>query len=301
MMRRQSHGSAPLGTLSGQGDLSVASIPDQSSQVAGVAQSSGNGSYYITVSQLSHVYETKRGGRVEALRDVTFEVARDEFVTIVGASGCGKSTLLRLVGGLAQSTAGTIQIDGSPVRGPRDDVGHVFQSPALLEWRNTLKNVLLPVECRRGRVDAQAIGRARELLRLAGLEEEFEDRYPAELSGGMQQRVGICRALINDPLVLLMDEPLGSLDALTREELALELLRIWTERKKTVLFVTHSIPEAVLLADRVIVMTPRPGRVQAVIPVDLPRPRTFEMESSPKFAEIAGQVRELIFSNKGSR
>jgi NitT/TauT family transport system ATP-binding protein len=187
-------------------------------------------------------------------------------------------------------------VDEQRVVSPRRDIGIVFQNPVLLPWRTVLENVLLPIEIlrwdRREYVDV-----AHHLLRSVGLE-GFENRFPRELSGGMQQRVAICRSLIYDPSILLMDEPFGALDAMTREEMALELLRIWDEHRKTVIFVTHSIPEAVLLADRVVVMTPRPGRIAAVIEVDLPRPRTVEMEFWPEFQRHVEEIRESIFQRK---
>jgi NitT/TauT family transport system ATP-binding protein len=248
----------------------------------------------IRLAGVSLTYHSRRHGDVLALRDVSLDVRDNEFLTIVGRSGCGKSTLLKLIAGLLPLSSGTITLDGSPVTGPRRDVGIVFQSAVLLDWRTSLANVLLPIEFQK--LDRRAHEpRARELLELVGLK-GFEDRYPRSLSGGMQQRVGICRALIADPRVLLMDEPFGALDALTREELSLELLRIWEERKKTVLFVTHSIPEAVLLADRVVVMTARPGQVAGIIEVDLPRPRTLAMEFSPAFEAASDAIRDLIYA-----
>jgi NitT/TauT family transport system ATP-binding protein len=248
----------------------------------------------IRLDDVSLVYRSRRRGDLVALDRVSFGVTDNEFVTIVGPSGCGKSTLLRLIAGLLPPTAGRVEVDGQPVTRPRHDVGIVFQSAVLLEWRTALENVLLPVEFLK--LDRrQYLPRARELLALVGLA-GFEDHYPRALSGGMQQRVGICRALIADPRVLLMDEPFGALDAMTREELSLELLRIWEERKKTVLFVTHAIPEAVLLANRVVVMTARPGRVAAVVPVNLPRPRTLDMEFSREFREASDAIRALIYA-----
>src|SRR5262249_33651013 len=201
-------------------------------------------------------YES-RSGAVSALEGIDFTVADGEFVSIVGPSGCGKSTLLKILAGLLPRSGGDASLRGTPIARPRRDIGVVFQSPVLFPWRTVLDSVLLPV-------DAQALGRsrydsvARELLTLVGLE-GFENRYPWELSGGMQQRVAIVRALINDPVMLLMDEPFGALDAMTRESMNLELQRIWLTRRKTVLFITHSISEAVFLADRVLVMTARPG------------------------------------------
>jgi len=252
------------------------------------------------VIRLDHVektYRTQRGDLVHALEDITLAVGENELVTLVGASGCGKSTLLKLVAGLTPPTRGTIHIGDEPVRGPFPDVGFVFQQPVLLPWRSVLDNVLFSVEML-GLEPRQYRKQAGDLLDLTGLG-GFETKYPRELSGGMQQRVAICRALLPDPSLLLMDEPFGALDAMTREEMSLELLRIWDERRKTILFVTHSIPEAILLADRVVVMTPRPGRVARVITVDLPRPRTMDMEFDPRFKAASDEVRGLIFAGRG--
>ncbi len=215
---------------------------------------------------------------------------------IVGPSGCGKSTLLRLVAGLIAPTRGTIAIEGRRVDGPREDVGIVFQKPTLLPWASALDNVLMPLRLM-GRPTAGPRGRALELLAMVGLA-GFEHKLPGELSGGMQQRVAICRALIHDPPILLMDEPFGALDALTREEMTLELLQIWSARRKTIMFVTHSITEAVLLADRVVVMSARPGRIEHVLDVDVPRPRSFGQEALPEFQRVASAVRAAIFSNR---
>ena len=210
---------------------------------------------------------------VEALAGVSFELGQNEFVTIVGPSGCGKSTLLKLLAGVIAVSAGDVFLDGRRVVGPQRDLGMVFQSPVLLRWKNVL--------------DALA------LLRLVGLE-GFERKYPRELSGGMQQRVAICRALLFRPSILLMDEPFGALDAMTREELSVELLRIWREEVKTVLFVTHSIPEAVLLGHRVVVITRRPGKVAAVVPVELPAPRNLAMTTRPDFQACVAAIRRQI-------
>jgi len=246
----------------------------------------------IVVRGARKVYLPRQGPPVFALDDVTFSVGAGEFLTVVGPSGCGKSTLLRLVGGLIACTRGEVLRDGSPVAGPSREVGIVFQHPTLLPWRTVWQNVLLPLEVAGPPTEADA-RRARALLDTAGLG-GFERMYPHELSGGMQQRVAICRALVARPHVLLMDEPFGALDAMTREQMNIELLRIWREYRTTVLFVTHSIPEAVFLSERVLVLTPRPGRVARLLEVDLPRPRTLGMMASPRFAELTGAVRASL-------
>jgi NitT/TauT family transport system ATP-binding protein len=254
------------------------------------------------VIRLDHVektYRTRRGDLVHALDDITLEVGENEFVTLVGPSGCGKSTLLKLVSGLVPVTRGQIHIRNQVVSEPFPDVGFVFQQPVLLPWRSVLDNVLFSVEML-GLDPRQYRKPAGDLLELTGLA-GFEHRYPRELSGGMQQRVAICRALLPDPSLLLMDEPFGALDAMTREEMSLELLRIWEERRKTILFVTHSIPEAILLADRVVVMTPRPGRIARVLSVDLPRPRTMDLEFDARFKAASDEVRSLIFAGRKER
>ena len=229
---------------------------------------------------------------VVALEEVSFHVSEGEFLTVVGRSGCGKSTLLKITSGLLPATAGAVRVAGEMVRGPLTNIGVVFQAPVLLAWRKALDNVLLQIEARRLDVAAYR-KRALELLELTGLK-GFEGKYPNELSGGMQQRVSISRALIHNPPLLLMDEPFGALDAITRDEMNLELLRIWQEAKKTVLFITHSIPEAVFLGDRVVVMTPRPGRVAEIIPIDLPRPRVTAGRDDPKFIGYVRKIRERL-------
>jgi NitT/TauT family transport system ATP-binding protein len=250
----------------------------------------------IRVEALSKHYAS-RAGAVTALADISFSVAEGEFVAIVGPSGCGKSTLLKILAGLLSTSAGEARLRGTPIAGPRRDIGVVFQSPVLFPWRTVLDNVLLPV-------DVQHLGRERyekvalDLLGLVGLQ-GFEGRYPWELSGGMQQRVAITRALVHDPAMLLMDEPFGALDAMTREHMNLELQRIWLDKRKTVLFITHSIPEAVFLGDRVLVMTPRPGRILDDVAVDLPRPRPLEVMNTPEFGRYARAIRAQ-FSTRGS-
>ena len=235
---------------------------------------------------------------VQALEEISFEVLEGNFVSLVGPSGCGKSTLLKIISGLLPVTSGKVLVGGGPVTGPLENVGMVFQSPILLKWRTVMGNILLPVEF--GRLDVGShTERARSLLELVGLG-GFEEMLPHQLSGGMQQRVSLCRALVTDPKLLLMDEPFGALDAMTRDELDLELLRIWGEKKKTVLFVTHSIQEAVFLSDLVFVMSARPGRLLEQISVDMPRPRTMEMMSTPRFGEYTLKIRSLLASTAGS-
>jgi len=250
----------------------------------------------ISVRQLTKRYAT-RAGAVEALSGIDFRVADGEFVAIVGPSGCGKSTLLKILAGLLPMSGGEALLRGSPIARPRRDIGVVFQSPVLFPWRTVLDNVLLPVDVQRLGRDRHA-ATARELLTLVGLD-GFEERYPWELSGGMQQRVAIVRALINDPVMLLMDEPFGALDAMTREAMNLELQRIWMTRRKTVLFITHSISEAVFLADRVLVMSARPGRIIDTLPVDIERPRALEVVNSDAFGAYARRVRDGLNARGG--
>ena len=234
-------------------------------------------------------------GPVEALRDITFTVDRGELVALVGPSGCGKSTLLRIIAGLRPATEGRVTVDGRPVARPIPAVGMVFQAPVLLKWRRVAENVLLAAELS-GLDPARYRARADELLRLVGLG-DFGEKLPRELSGGMQQRAALCRALLLDPPLLLMDEPFGALDAMTRDELNLELLRVWGEgsqARKTIVFVTHSIPEAVFLADRVAVMTPRPGRVARLFDVPLDRPRSVATRADPGFGALALAIHETL-------
>ena len=235
---------------------------------------------------------SKTFGTGAAIQDLSFEVGENQFVTVVGPSGCGKSTTLRIISGLIRPTGGKVYLRGKEVDGVIGDVGMVFQSPVLLPWRNTIGNVLFTAEMR-GKNPGEYRQRALELIKLANLE-GFEQRYPYELSGGMQQRAAICRALLLNPSLLLMDEPFGALDIMTREKMGFELQKIWSANKTTVLFVTHSITEAVLLSDTIVVMTARPGKAKAVIPVDLPRPRDTKTLRDPRFAELAGIVRDNI-------
>ncbi len=253
----------------------------------------------IALDRVGKIFRGRDGASVEALGEVSLRAAPGEFVAIVGASGCGKSTLLRLVAGLVTATSGSVSLDGEAVTEPRADTAMVFQAPTLLPWADVVRNVTFPLRLM-GKATPDIEARARALLATAGLE-GFERRLPRELSGGMQQRVAICRALLQDPRVLLMDEPFGALDALTREEMSLELLRLWAARRMAVLFVTHSISEAVLLADRVVVMSPRPGRVVDVIEVGLERPRSFDQEGSAEFQRCARRIRDHIFGERASR
>lgn len=247
-----------------------------------------SGETILSARDLSMVYENG----THALEGVTFSAKRDSFVCVVGPSGCGKSTLLRLVGGLLTPTRGEVRFEGQPLHGPRRRIGFLFQHANLMPWRSALDNVALPLELLGVNSGAQ-IARAREMLDLVGLQ-GFGETLPRDLSGGMAQRVAIARALIHDPELLLLDEPFGSLDALTRERMAFELLRIWNSKPVSVIMVTHSIPEAVLLADRLLVLSPRPGQLALDLPSPLPRPRRLDMAHTPEFGRLADQVRQAI-------
>ena len=243
----------------------------------------------IEIAGVTKRYASASGGEVHALADIDLSIGAGEFVSIVGPSGCGKSTLLMLISGLIPPSTGTIAVGGTPVKRAVGNVAIVFQLDVLLDWRTVLANVLLPVEIKK--LDpATHRPKARELLRSVGLE-DFEDKYPGELSGGMRQRVAICRALVQDPGLLLMDEPFGALDALTREQMNLDLQRMWLRDRNTVLFITHSIEEAVLLSDRVVVMSSRPGRITEVVWNDLPRPRGAHTRSEARFVEHLERIR----------
>jgi NitT/TauT family transport system ATP-binding protein len=248
----------------------------------------------IVCSELFKTYETLEGEQIAALEGVDLAISDGESVSVVGPSGCGKSTLLKIFAGLLPRTSGQLELLGVPIEGPRKNIGIVFQDAVLLPWRTVLKNTMLPVDVQN--LDRQTyLKRARELLAMVGLA-GFEHKYPFELSGGMQQRVSITRALVHDPDVLLMDEPFGALDAMTREQMNLELQRIWMQSKKTVLFITHSIPEAVFLGDRVAVMTQRPGRIAEVLDVDFPRPRRLELMNEPEFGKLVTRIRRHLKS-----
>lgn len=260
-------------------------------------QQAATGEPAIRICDASKIYRTKDKRAVEALTHINLNVRENEFVALVGPSGCGKSTLLKLIVGLLAVTEGEIYFYSQLVCGPRTDVGMVFQEPVLLPWRTVLDNVLFPVEILKKR-DRDYREEAMRLLTLVGLG-GFENRMPYELSGGMQQRAAICRALIHDPKVLVMDEPFGALDAMTREEMGAELLRIWQQQRKTVIFVTHSIREAVWLADRVIVMTARPGKIAANIEIEFERPRTAKMQFHPQFGRYVEAFTEVIAGRPG--
>ena len=250
----------------------------------------GNG-VHVSVRNARKVYRTRRG-EIEAIRSVSMEVGYREFVSILGPSGCGKSTLLMAVGGLFPLTDGRIEVDQERVTRPRRDTGIVFQTPVLMPWRTALGNVLFPVETL-GLARQVHEERALALLRRTGLG-DFTAHYPRELSGGMGQRVAICRALIHDPTLLLMDEPFSALDALTRDDLNHELLRIWDAYHKTVIFVTHSLREAVFLSDRVYVMSARPAVINQEVRIELPRPRDLRIQETAEFNRYVGELREAI-------
>jgi len=246
----------------------------------------------VSIRDLQKVFPVP-GGETVALKDANLSIQKGEFISLIGPSGCGKTTLLRLMADLEQPTGGELLIAGRPADEARRErqYGYVFQAPALMEWRTVLKNVLLPLDVMN--VPGDRVGRARDMLKLVGLE-KFERNYPWQLSGGMQQRVSIARALAFDPPLLFMDEPFGALDEITREHLNLELLRLWRETGKTVIFVTHSIPEAVFLSTRVVVMTARPGRIEGVVDIDLPHPRSDDTREDPRFFTLATEIRELL-------
>jgi NitT/TauT family transport system ATP-binding protein len=245
----------------------------------------------VEIERVHKDYET-RGDSLRALEDVSLEIREGEFLSIVGASGCGKSTLLLLIAGLVPLTSGTVRIMGKPVRAPYTDLGIVFQDPVLLDWRTALGNLMLQAQLRK--LDLiKSNERAMGLLELVGLR-GFEDRYPHELSGGMRQRVAICRALMHDPPLLLMDEPFGALDALTRDQLNVDVEAIWRRSNKTVVFVTHSITEAVFLSDRIAVFTPRPGRIHDIVEIDLPRPRHLSVRETAEFGRYSRRIRHMF-------
>ncbi|MEU1303835.1 ABC transporter ATP-binding protein [Streptomyces shenzhenensis] len=245
--------------------------------------------HWIEIDGLHKIYRPRKSEPTHALSDIELNVRRGEFISVVGPSGCGKTTLLKILAGLIPKSEGTVRVAGRDVHGPLPEVGMVFQAATLLPWRTILQNVMVPVEVQR--LDRSVYReRAAALLHMVGLD-GFAEKYPDELSGGMQQRAGICRALVHDPAVLLMDEPFGALDAMTREYMNVELLRIWRESGKTVVLVTHSIPEAVFLSDRVVVLTPRPGRIAEVIDIDLERPRDLSVMASDRAGVHVERIR----------
>jgi len=247
----------------------------------------------IRVLGVAKAYRSAEG-EVESLKALEFDIREGEFLSIVGPSGCGKSTLLKLVGGLLPATRGSIEIAGKRVDGPAGSIGIVFQSHVLLAWRTVLENIMLQIEVRKLPLE-RGLEHARALVEMVGLR-GFENKYPWQLSGGMQQRASICRALVHDPAILLMDEPFGALDAMTREKMNLELQRIWSAAKKTVLLITHSIPESIFLSDRVLVMTERPGSIAAIYDVPLPRPRTLAMMGGTAFGALALKIRAHFYA-----
>lgn len=270
--------------------VSQSEVPDLSG-----TSSLGEPEVSIEINTVGKTFSSENKDTI-ALDGVDLSIKRHEFVAIVGPSGCGKSTLMRLIAGLTQPTSGSIRVDGAVVEEPLTNLGIVFQKPVLLEWRNVLDNVLLQVEMRG--LDLKDFEEsAHELLHSVGLN-DFTKSYPYELSGGMQQRAGIVRALIHDPPLLMMDEPFGALDALTREQMRIDLEELWLATKKTVLFITHSIDEAVLLADRVVVMSPRPGKIETIIEIGLGRPRGLAARKTEEFEKAVDTITE-IFLAKG--
>ncbi|GAA5235518.1 ABC transporter ATP-binding protein [Verticiella sediminum] len=253
--------------------------------------------HVIDLDALTQTFRSSDGSPVTALQGVDLHLRRHEFVSLIGPSGCGKSTILRLISGLLLPSSGAVRVFEQPVTEPRDDIGLVFQKPTLLPWLSVLENITFPMRHKYGRVSPSDTARAQELLAMVGLS-DFSHKRPDELSGGMQQRVSIARSLLHDPDILLMDEPFSALDALTRDEMSFELLRIWNERPKTVVFVTHSIQEALLLSDRIVVMSARPGRVADIIDVPLERPRNLATLADPVFTRMANDIRVQVFSRK---
>jgi NitT/TauT family transport system ATP-binding protein len=257
-------------------------------------QSVPKGTSGISISGVSKTYRT-RDGDVPSLRPLDFHINEGEFFVIVGPSGCGKSTLLKMISGLLAPSTGEILVEGNKVTEPHGDVGIVFQNSLLLPWRNILANVMLPIDMKKLPRE-KFLARAKSLLKMVGLE-GFEKKLPWQLSGGMQQRASICRALVHDPKIMLMDEPFGALDAMTREKMNVELSRIQRETGKTVLLITHSIPEAVFLADKVLVMTERPGAIAAIYDVPLGRERTLDVMANPIFTELVATIRKHFMTN----
>ena len=246
----------------------------------------------LQLDGICQTFATREGNSIEALKDITLDISEGEFLAVVGPSGSGKSTLMRIIAGLLSPTGGEVRLRGQRICGPSREFGIVFQSPVLFPWRTVLNNVLMPARVL-GLNPKNSEKRARQLLSLIGLE-GIEGKYPYELSGGMQQRVSIARSLIHDPSSLLMDEPFGALDAMTRENLNVELLKLWHESRKTIIFITHSIPEAVFLGSRVLVLSARPGKTKGIVPINLPYPRDVSMLSSDRLGVYVAQVRSLM-------
>jgi NitT/TauT family transport system ATP-binding protein len=247
---------------------------------------------FIDIRAVNKRYDSADGVGVQALSSVSMRIEQGQFISLLGPSGCGKTTLMMIVAGLAPPTQGEVQIGGRRVNGPYTDLGIIFQNAELLEWRNALQNILLQIEIRK-LPTRDYLPAARQLLANVGLK-DFEEKFPDELSGGMKQRVALCRALVHDPDILLMDEPFGALDAMTRDQMNADLQRLWMEKRKTAILVTHSIDEAVFMSDRVIVMSARPASVAEDITIDLPRPRTLEMRDTPEFNAYTGRIRKLF-------
>lgn len=255
-------------------------------------QGTSSGAPWISIEGLNKVYFSKKSEPTHALSDINFSIKQGEFISIVGPSGCGKTTLLNILAGLLPKTSGSAKIAGQEVLEPLKKVGMVFQAPTLLPWRTIRENIMIPVEVQK--LDKEShLQRADELIKLVGLN-GFENKYPNELSGGMQQRAGICRALVHSPAVLLMDEPFGALDAMTREYMNLELIRIWQESNQTIIFVTHSISEAVFLSDRVIVLSPRPGRIAEILEIEIPRTRDLAIMTSDQAGVYVKRIRKYF-------
>ena len=272
--------------------VDTAHDPESSQGISQGSKTVGAPEPALTCRSISKVYKSARGGTVEALNNVSLNVGRRQFVSLVGPSGCGKTTLLMIMAGLEQATSGHVKINGRELTGPSDDLGIVFQSPVLLPWKNVVQNILLPAKIRK-RLSSEMAARAHELIAMVGLK-GFEKHLPHELSGGMQQRVAIARSLLLQPSTLLMDEPFGALDALTRERMNMELSRIWEVERKAVVLVTHSISEAVFLSDVIVVMSPRPGKIVETITVDLDRPRTPTVMNTNDFRERMAHIRGLL-------
>lgn len=252
----------------------------------------------LTVRQLDKIYRTKAGDDVRALTDIHIDLIDGEFVSVLGPSGCGKTTLLKILAGIVSHSRGELLFEGKPMAKAQRVMGVVFQSPVLLPWLTILENVMLPIKVL-GLDYGSCTAKARDLIELVGLG-GFDNKYPGELSGGMQQRASIVRALVHDPGILLMDEPFGALDALTRERMNVELQRIWLANRKTVFFITHSVSEAVFLSDRVLVMSARPGRIIEELRIDFPRPRSLDLMGSAEFGGITRHLRSCLGSHEGA-